>query len=248
MIKLIVSDFDGTLMSFGASSVSAAVKQRLRQALDRGVTVAISSGRTYEELRSYLPDFEKDVYFICCDGAYYVKDGVVLYEKKIAREDLRFFSSQEDTGFPFILHGAFQNYAVGALRADTAHFRATHLSHVSDVREDVFKVTTFGPVKRLPPYCGLRTHWDGGPEKMSQYVNRFANKGTALSDLQMRLILTKYETACIGDSGNDVAMMKNAKHAICIGDRSPELRAVCNRFARSPEEALDALLAENEAR
>lgn len=246
MIKLIVSDFDGTLMPFGADGVSKTVKQYIRTALDKGVTVAISSGRTYEELRSYLAEFEKDVYFICCDGAYYVKRGTVLYEKKIAREDLRFFSSQEDTGFPFILHGAFENYAVGALRADTAHFRATHLPHVSDVREDVFKITTYGPVKRLPPYCGLRTHWDGGPEKMSQYVNRFANKGTALSDLQMRLILTKYETACIGDSGNDVAMMKHAKHAICIGERSPELRAVCNRLASTPEEALEMILSEIE--
>ncbi len=247
MIKLIVSDFDGTLMPFGADGVSSTVKQYIRTALDRGVIFAVSSGRTYGELVSFLPEFQNDLYFICCDGAYYVKNGTVLYEKKIAREDLRFFSAQEDTGFPFVLHGAFQNYTVGALRADTAHFQATHLPHVSDVREDVFKITTYGPVKRLPPYCGLRTHWDGGPEKMSQYVNRFANKGTALSDLQMRLILTKYETACIGDSGNDVAMMKNAKHAICIGDRSPELKAVCNTFAKTPEEALDALLLQIEA-
>lgn len=242
MIKLIVSDFDGTLMPFGASVVSSTVKQYIRAALDRGVVFAVSSGRTYGELVSFLPEFEGELYFICCDGAYYVKNGSVLYEKKIAREDLRFFSAQEDTGFPFILHGAFQNYAVGALRADTERFQAVHLPHVGDVKEDIFKITTYGEIKRLPPYCGLRTHWDGGPEKMSQYVNRFADKGAALSNLQMRLILTKFETACMGDSGNDVAMMHNAKLAICVGERSQELRAVCNYFAASPEEALDLAL------
>ena len=54
-------------------------------------------------------------------------------------------------------------------------------------------------------------HWDGGENAVSQYVNRFCDKGAALSDLQVRLMLTKFDTACLGDAGNDAAMMKNAK-------------------------------------
>ena len=55
MIRLIVSDFDGTLMPYGASRVSDGVLRLLEQAIEGGVTVAVSSGRTYGELKALLP-------------------------------------------------------------------------------------------------------------------------------------------------------------------------------------------------
>ena len=79
---------------------------------------------------------------------------------------------------------------------------------------------------------------------MAQYVNRFADKGTALSNLQTRLMLTKFDTACIGDSGNDVAMMHNAKASFCVGERSQALRDACQTQVQTAEEALRALLSE----
>ena len=85
-------------------------------------------------------------------------------------------------------------------------------------------------------------HWDGGPNASAQYVNRFADKGSALSDLQMRLMLTKFDTAAMGDSGNDVAMMHNAKLAIAVGDRCEELRRVCSLHLPTAEAALEAIL------
>ena len=75
-----------------------------------------------------------------------------------------------------------------------------------------------------------------------QYVNRFADKGASLSDLQMRLMLTKFDTAAIGDGGNDVAMMRNAKHKLCIDSRSEELYSVCDAHFATAEQALLALL------
>ena len=75
-----------------------------------------------------------------------------------------------------------------------------------------------------------------------QYVNRFAHKGTALSDLQVRLIIEKYDTACLGDSDNDIPMMHGAKYAVCIGTRSESLRKACNRHAAPAAEALHTLL------
>ena len=76
---------------------------------------------------------------------------------------------------------------------------------------------------------------------MAQYVNRFANKGTALSDLQMRLMLAKFDTACIGDSGNDVAMMKGAKYSFAVSNRSEALINAVNFRLNSVEEALNKI-------
>ncbi len=242
MIKLIVSDFDGTLMPYGESAVPQGVKDRLREALERGITVAVSSGRTYGELADLLPEFADKLYFICCDGAYYLKDGKTLYEKKIEPADMTQFFACADKDFAFVLHGAKNNYSVGNLPSEALRFGATPIAHANDIKEKIFKLTTYRAEIKLAPYSGLRTHWDGGKNASAQFVNRFANKGTALSDLQTRLMLTKFDTACIGDSGNDVAMMRNAKYSFAVGNRSKELAEVTQAKVANAQEALDFCL------
>ncbi len=242
MIRLIVSDFDGTLAPYGGGTLSGEVKFLLRRALDRGIVVAVSSGRTYAELVKNLPDFAEDIWFICCDGAYYVKNGRAYYERKIEAEDLRWFEKNCTDGISMVFHGAFANYSVGNVPDEAARYAATAVDRIEDIHEKIFKVTTYGLKLRLPPYCGLRTHWDGGVHAMAQFVNRFANKGAALSDLQSRLMLTKFETACMGDSGNDIAMMHNAKIALCVGERSDALKKVCTHHAKTPEDAIKIIL------
>ena len=131
---------------------------------------------------------------------------------------------------------------MGRVPFEAAHFHAVPVSDIDAVGEKIFKVTSYGKKLRLPPYCGLRMHWDGGENGVAQYVNRFADKGAALSDLQMRLMLTKFDTVCIGDSGNDVAMMHNAKQAVCIGNRSRALANVCNLHFDCMEDALRTIV------
>lgn len=242
MIKLIVSDFDGTLMPYGRACVPESVKKRLENALDKGIAVAVSSGRTYGELASLLPEFEDRLWFICCDGAYYVQSGRVFYERKIESADLSHFFATVGNGASAVLHGAKKNYSAGSLPSVAEKFCAVPVSRVTDIKEKIFKVTAYGADTMLWNGSGLRMHWDGGEQRMAQYVNRFANKGVALSDLQMRLMLTKFETACIGDSGNDIAMMHNAKYSFAVGNRSDELKAAVKESVDSVENALDALL------
>lgn len=52
-------------------------------------------------------------------------------------------------------------------------------------------------------------------------------------------MLTKYDTVCLGDSGNDIAMMSGAKFSFCIGERCPELATACTNKAQNAEIALD---------
>ncbi len=121
-------------------------------------------------------------------------------------------------------------------------FEPIKISRLGDVKEKIFKVTSYSEALRLPVYCGIRIHWDGGVNESVQYVNRFCDKGTALSDLQMRLMITKFETVCIGDSKNDIAMMHNAKRSFCVGSRSSELAKVCTDAVISVEDAFKFIL------
>lgn len=244
MIKLIVADFDGTLMPFGQKEVSGEIRGLIETALKKNIRFAVSSGRTYNELAEKLPEFVDRIYFICCDGAYCVKEGKTLYEKQIMPADIDFLFRSNPEDASFVFHGAFGNYAIGELPEEGRRFGGVKLTRAEArfPKEKIYKVTAYRAKGALLPYGGLRMHWDGGSNEPSQYVNRFADKGAALSDLQMRLMLSKFDTACIGDSGNDVAMMHNAKYSFCVGERSKELAAASTHRVDSAKEALEMLL------
>ncbi len=245
MIKLTVSDLDGTLMPYGEIRVAPSVLSAINRLTDNGITFAVSSGRTYNELLNYLPELYAKAYFICCDGALCIYKDKVIYSRHIADEDLRFLFTCFDKGVSLVFHAAHRNYSLGSLPRESEICNCTPIRRLSDINEKIYKVTAYGGEIKLPVYTGLRTHWDGGEYSCTQLVNRYCDKGAALSDLQMRLMLTKYDTACIGDSGNDVAMMRGARYSFCIGDRCPELLKVCTFGMTSATEALGYILDNN---
>ena len=248
-IRLIVSDFDGTLVPYGETELSAGTRGLLEELTEAGVTLAIASGRTYGELRERFGPMAEGLYFLCCDGAYTRKGARGLYERQIGREDLGLFFRhlREREDFSFVLHGAERNYGAGALPREAAVFTPVAIGDAGALREKIYKVTAYGGSLRLPARCGLRTHWDGGPRSMAQYVNRFANKGAALSDLLTRLMLTGFDTACIGDGGNDLPLMRGVKRSFCVGTRDPRLAEVCTDRVATADEALRRLLAESKS-
>ena len=241
MIRLIVSDLDGTLMPYGSSAPSREALAMIEELEARSVELVISTGRTYGELCA-IPSLSAPTRtVICCDGACCYANGRTVYERSIASEDLsKFFQAARRSG-GFILHGREVNYGFGALPSDAARFSPVSVRSVFDLREPIFKVTAYGMELSSPP-TGLRMHWDGGAFSSSQWVNRFANKGTALSDLLVRRMLTPFDVACLGDSGNDLPMMRGVKLSVCVGDRSPELASACLHHVSSVEEALTFLL------
>ena len=99
MIKLIVSDFDGTLLPYGRERISVEVVNYIKNILDKGTVFAISSGRTYSELCELLCEFKDKIYFICSDGAYYIKNGRTLYERSIAPSDLALFDGKNGASY-----------------------------------------------------------------------------------------------------------------------------------------------------
>ena len=246
MLKLIVSDFDGTLLPYGESRVSDGVLNGISSSLKKGIKVAVSSGRTYGELERELSAFKNDLYFICCDGAYCVKDGKTVYQRRIENDDLKFFFDRFSEGLSFVLHGAFENYGVGALPDEASAFCAKPIKTFSEVGENIFKITSYGMEVKLLPTSGLRTHWDGGKNKTAQFVNKFANKGVALSDLQTRLMLTKFDTACIGDSGNDLPMVRGSKYSFAVSARNKEFSEAVTHCVLRAEEAFELLLSGTE--
>ena len=88
MIKLVVSDVDGTLISKDEVSVSQRVLNAIEALKKNGKTVAVASGRTYGSLEKLFSSVKEDLYFICCDGAVIIHNDKVIYCKQIGIGDV----------------------------------------------------------------------------------------------------------------------------------------------------------------
>ncbi len=243
-VKLVVSDFDGTLLACEEEAVSEEICRALDTLTGKGIVFAVSSGRTYSELLNFLPQYKNIIYYICCDGAYTVKNGKTLYARQIGLSDIEpFFKYAKATkNFSFVLHGACNNYFFGANNEPKPDLNAEFVNGIYEIKEKIFKITTYGSAITLPDNTALRMHWDGNDCETAQYVNRFCNKGVALSDLQSRLMLSKFDTVCMGDGGNDVAMMKNAKLKLCVGKKCKELYESCDICVDCGKDGIEKIL------
>ncbi len=237
MIKLIVSDVDGTLLPVGQSEISGDVICAIKNLTEAGKRVAIASGRTYGSLINLFPALEKDVYFICCDGAAYVYGGKVLYSKEIGIGDvIDVIRRKEYEDYDVLLCTPKNAYILKGnedfekeIYAMTGE-KVRRLSRMYDLQEPVVKIImrekngNAKPLAFMPKTLRVSYNKDGWCE----YVSAIANKGLAVSDLQMRLYLSKFDTVCIGDGYNDAEMMKKAKLAVSANNYHADLEGVCN--------------------
>ena len=245
MIKLVVSDLDGTLLKQEETEICKPIKKRLRLLLDKGVKIAVASGRDYAELAPFFRDFKDEIYFISADGAYYSHKGNSLYERKIDMSDLS-DAIKQCPGAPLVLRGKSLSYALGNPPKSELYRDTEFISHLNEIpkTEKIFKLIKFSAPLRLSKDSGLRLHWDGRSLGHFEYVSRYANKGAALSDLQNRLMLSPLDTAAIGDGPNDIPLFRGAKIKISVGDRCPELKSLATREAICGIGALSIILDE----
>lgn len=239
MVKLVLCDIDGTLLEKGETRVSAECADALEALLDAGKTVALASGRAYAGMRrlvEHLP-FAEELYYICDDGALCIHHGKTLYHKPLSVENLLRFAREPaydtcpvlyfSTDFSYVLR-ATPEFLQNAEQAGLDRFRP--IGGVYEIKEPIYKIGICGRSERppllVPQPFDLRVCYNA--DKQLEYASRFADKGLAASDLQMRLYLSKWDTAALGDGENDISLFSKAKYTYARQDGSRALCAAAN--------------------
>ncbi len=230
MIKLFISDVDGTLVPRGERIIPEELRRAVGRLISSGVRFAVASGRTYHSLSSLFGEYSDEIYYICCDGAVCVQAGKTLYRRPISEENVRrAFLTAKEQGSSLLLSSDRDGYALdgegGAFLQKLVAEGTERFSPVKalcEVKEPIYKIAFYG--KRdgfgfVPN--GLRRSYHG--DGWSEYVYRYADKGTALADLQARNSITARDTAAIGDGENDAPMLLKAAHRYALTPRLAEL-------------------------
>jgi len=259
-IKLIVMDMDGTLLGADHVAVPARNISALRRAKEKGVKLAIASGRTWSLIGDAVEQLGGIDYAILANGAAVrnVETGEHIYENAIpnpqAKELIRRLSA---VGLPCEIYCRGQNYAILEELEQlkecflSPEFEAQYRAQtrfVSDLAEaldgrPMEKINMFyAPPEYREKLCAEAMA--AGPvaitnalEGNMEFARGGASKGLALQALAKHLGLDAREIMAFGDANNDLEMLRWAFWSFAMANGTAEARSAGRYIAPANVEA-----------
>jgi cof-like hydrolase len=241
MIKLIVSDMDGTLLNTNHEFPKDFM--RLFKALQqREITFCVASGRQYTSLLQFFAPIKEQMSFIAQNGTLLMRNDKVLYENTLSVYHLQRIlsvvkpSSQVAVGLYSRAHTyLFPTTPYAESQVRIYNTSVIKVRDLSEVPEPISQVSLYDPINArtntLPTLSVLAqegltitlsgTHW-------IDITNAGANKGEALVALQKALEITPEQTMAFGDHLNDIQMMRQASFSYAMKNAEEEVKAVAN--------------------
>ena len=242
MIKLIVSDIDGTLLPYGKTELDAELFSLIRRLRERGVIFCPASGRQYHSLRALFAPVCDELTYLCENGALLYGPGPedsapvlgkTVMERSMALELIHNIAALPG-GRPLI-SGANTTYVLAGDPEFEEYMRTNKgnnvgvLARPEDMPEDVIKLAAYCPEGTSPTRHALGPKWDGllsmasaGPDWVDFTI---ADKALGLRTLCSALGIALEDTAAFGDNWNDAPMLSLAGRGYIMAASDPNLRA-----------------------
>lgn len=249
MIRLIVSDLDGTLMH-GDRSVPVRFFEQYHELKRRGVLFVPASGNQVATMRQILAPISGELTYIADNGGLIMQGEEILYEQPIP-ECALLTSLELLKQYPQCIK--VFNGREGALidesdraRAGDALIYLQQYKYVDDLAnhpQGIYKFAIADFTGHIAEICeALRPHLPAGVRLATSgngwmdITNEHANKGLTLAWLQNHLGIAPEETLAFGDQMNDAEMLAHAKYSFAMENCDPQLRAHATHIAPSNED------------
>jgi len=250
--KLVAIDLDDTLLSDDLK-ISSQTIMAIQEAVKKGVTVTLATGRMYKSAVKYAKEIDLNVPIITYQGAYIknIGDGEVLYERKLSYEaSIDIISKLKERGKKNI-----QVYLDDELYADKENTYVFEYGRVTNVNYHVVDdLTTFIATSKILP---LKILVVDEPTEIKQMLEEFyqiysdeinitiskphflefshkeATKGQAIKYLADQLGISLEQVIAIGDSYNDLDMIKIAGLGVVMGNGYDEVKKYANYITKT---------------
>lgn len=250
--KLIITDLDDTLLR-DDQTISEKSKLTIKKALDKGIAVAIATGRKYSSALPYAKALGLTGPMLCCQGAHIadIETGRTIREKGVplplALEVLRF---AEDRGL-FIQYYTADDYYFEKRSEESDYYERTAGVPGIEVGRKLSGVLDFEPVKllviaepqRIRQVYGEAAALFGGKLEVAISKSRYmeithpdVNKGAALAELLKITGVDREQVIAIGDALNDLSMIRLAGLGIAVANGDEYVKAEADAVTSSNEE------------
>lgn len=242
-IKLICIDMDGTLL-MDQQNISEENKKAIKEAISRGVHVAITTGRVYNCAKLYSDEIGLKTPIIASNGAFIGgSNGETIYNNPLNANEIKgFLSLTKQYGLLSYLTGNFgivsttelpDNHIYKVLNKRLKDEEKIQFEVIDNI-DNAFKLypnqllkgvcieknnisnlmKVKKELKKLNPELEIVSSWDDNFEIMK----KGSSKGEAVAQLTKYFNLKRDEVMCIGDSENDLSMIEYAGIGVAMGN------------------------------
>lgn len=239
MIKLIVTDIDGTLVKDGSRTLPKELVETIGELLDRGVHFVAASGRSRISTERLFEPLKDRIYYATCNGTLMGRYGELLFaeslDRKLLNEILADVRTVKDT-VPF-LTGAGVMYAdceeeeIIRWLVEGYQEDVTRVPDIGAMPDEFVKLSVYDKKHRSgETFRSFCEKWKGVVSTSTagaMWLDVFklgVNKGTAVRWFQKFFGVTAEETLAFGDQQNDVEMLKASYHSYAVGNAILEVK------------------------
>ncbi len=241
MVKLIALDLDGTLLD-PDGKITAAAKRAVRTARNAGARVVLATGRHSAEAAWFVREAGCDKLSVCLGGAVLADAGTgrSFFRRDIPEPsgrralelclgrgiELMIFAGEEILVDPFSRDSLLKNYPYPAfhgaaiLTEDPLAYMARNGLPLTKLHGDWNRAAY--PLEELAALPGAAL--TSSNDHDFELVADGADKGSALGLLAERYGLTLADCAAVGDSENDLAMLRAVGTPIAMGNAPQEVK------------------------
>lgn len=261
--KLICIDMDGTLLN-SKHEISEFNKEMIKAAMEKGITVAITTGRLHMSALLYSELLGIDNYVISSNGCYIrnLKNNEVVYEATLTKEQYdRIREVIAKYKLNNLYYNTFDTVISGVKFPETYAYKIANEGLPIEKQVKFLEEVDFNTIydeydgKILKAICIERDLIDDlakakeelkkfkDLEVVSSWTNNFeimpagTSKGEAVKRLAEMLDIKREEVICMGDSENDLSMITYAGLGIAMGNATDLIKENADYITDSNEES-----------
>lgn len=251
MIKMVVSDMDGTLLTTNKQLPPDATMV-VEALIERSIQVVIASGRNYTSIDQYFKPYSKKLTYISENGALVHHKGQKIYSQPLATDSLMWMIDRiEAIPNTLLLLCAEKNVYCRPLAEDETAERQivetyykeclTTLTDYHKCPEAVYELTIYCP-ERSEAICQQLQDVTSAEAERQSLANEWlvvasdscwvdlmssdVSKGKALAYLLSQTGVTSTECMAFGDYLNDEEMLQLVEESYAVAEAHPAIKAV----------------------
>lgn len=245
MIKLIITDMDGTLLNDN-HEIDSEFWNLLSKMKDRGILFSVASGRQYYNLLERFKAIEEDVIFIAENGTFVVHQGMELFSNCLSSQDVNYVLKKLEKikNIGVVLCGKESAYITDTTpefleQVEKYYKRCKVVESFHQVKEGILKIAVYdflGSEENSYPHFIQDTHKFQvvvSGKHWLDVMHTDSNKGAAIKKVLEILEISREETAAFGDYLNDYEMLQVVEHSYAMENAHDEIKKIAKYITLS---------------
>lgn len=255
-VELIATDMDGTLLE-KTVSISQRNSEAIKRVQEKGVTFVLASGRPTPAMTPFIKPLGLDRfhgYLIAYNGGmiYDCKTNEILFQEALTNFQVRsLYEDAKRLGAAFIVYVGNLLYICNMNKEAMHEVQMTKMEYIEFENinnipvHNIIKCMMTAPVEQtdnIIEYLKERYHDLFITKSMPIFVEIMSDKvdkGKTLKRLLDILNIPKKNTIGVGDSYNDISLLKSVGFPVAVENAVPEVKKIAKYIA--PHHTKDAL-------